>query len=506
MNQATGLGEEIRTDAQDVQSYIRDTIYNLITSSHSRRIASDFFTLIKYLTLETLKEAEEALKENIREDERQGEKGFDRELYEEEPMQEEPKELDREELSRREEQQIDEIRYRLNDFLKQIRKKPEYQKFIQNFFKYSQEIYDSVQTMNAAPPSEALELQLVLNEAMELLGDFAGKKLVTDFRVNVYEIFKDFKEDEDINAWVSESKEYFLKMLEKPEMATEEDSIKRVKELIGKGRRLLRAKNFPERVNKVSNQISIIFERIKNDPAAADFGDKLRQLASDLVMNRKGQPDFLVMEESLSQIKSLLVQVFKKLLSSLTIQTVQVYSADYDVVLDNLVVSGTGFAPKEIEIGMNSVSILDFENINRDVSTFQLKLKVKNVKPVFKNFKFFYERKTFPTISDYGTADLAIGGRGLNIGVVLTVNTKPGKPAVAKLTHLGVHIDRVDLQIGQPTKHDILDTLLTPIFEGILKDKLEGAVFRFLASPFEEMIDQINEFFLSPAIIAPPMI
>jgi len=68
-----------------------------------------------------------------------------------------------------------------------------------------------------------------------------------------------------------------------------------------------------------------------------------------LALNWKGEVDPLVLQESLSQVTTLLANIFRKYLSNLPLSKVEIYNQDYDVVLKDVKVEGQGFAPDAIK-------------------------------------------------------------------------------------------------------------------------------------------------------------
>jgi len=206
----------------------------------------------------------------------------------------------------------------------------------------------------------------------------------------------------------------------------------------------------------------------------------------------------MVIQESFSQITTLLVRFFNGYLVELPLQQVEVYSPNYDVVLQDIKTEGTGFAPEKIEISTASRSIMNLKNRDPSRSTFRIALRVDNIAPVFKDFKFFFRHKTFPTYEDIGVAEyLKFDGNGLSAKAIMTIRSVSGQPTRATLDTLWVNVDSLSLKIGQQTKHQILSTLAAPIFAEVLRSRIETTIWYFLRARLQEIMVRLNVWFQS---------
>jgi len=252
---------------------------------------------------------------------------------------------------------------------------------------------------------------------------------------------------------------------------------------------------YREDAEKIYDEVGEIFEGIKDDPVFKNFGDKLSQLGKDLLMNRKGEADPLVMQESLSQITTLIVRLFNTYLVELPVQQIEIYSPNYDVVLQELKTVGMGFAPESIEVSTASRSVMNLKNRDPSRSAFKIAFRVDNIRPIFKDFKFFFHHKTFPEYEDSGRADLKFGGNGLSAKVVISIRSMMGRPSRATLDTLWVNVDGLELDIGKDTKHQILSTLAAPIFAEVLRSKIESTIYSFLRKNFHSLLFRLNSWF-----------
>jgi len=463
------LGGQISSQAEDLYSYLRETTFNLLTSGEFRGILSDISLLLKSLTLEKIKQPKKE------------EEGAKRPLTEDEL--------------------IEDIRKGATELIQKMGGKKEYKQMMKNFFKYSEETVKYLQGVSQSPPEELKKLEKLYDDVMDVASDFVGSKELKEFRSNFWDLFSKLKEDKKIAPWYSDTKNFLLEVIEKPENLVSENTINRMTDLIKKGRTALQTKKWREAINSLNETFSGMMEKLQADTTTKNFLESFAKLGKDMALNEKGYPDLFVLEESISQVKNILVPIFKKQLANLPVKRIEMYSDTYDVILEDLLVSGTGFLPEKIEIHIANDSVLNFESETEDKMCQELQLKVEHIKPEFKNMKFYYKRKSFPTLEDYGKADLLFTGDGMSVKVLWNIEIVTGRHPVATLSQVECVIDSLSIRIvGEETKHEILDTLLAPLMASLLKSKIASMIQDYLTSQLNAVNQQLNDFFASRPI------
>jgi len=302
-------------------------------------------------------------------------------------------------------------------------------------------------------------------------------------------------EDKDIAEWFSQAKKYIVDAMKKPDEVDTDEAIEGVKKLIRRGREV--TKQYQKSIEKLYDSAVEIFEKIKDDPALQTFSDKLTQLGKNFALNWKGEPDPLIMQESFVQVTGLLVRLFNGYVSNLPIQQLEVYSPNYDVVLQDIKTEGSGFAPESIQVTTASRTIVNLKSRDPSRSVFRIGLQVDSINPCFKDFKYFFTHKSFPAYEDSGRADLFFDGDGLSAKAILTIRTTSGQVSRASLDKLWVSVDSLRLNIGPETKHQVLSTFAAPIFAEVLRSKIESTIWSSLRTRFEEIASRLNAWFES---------
>jgi len=397
-----------------------------------------------------------------------------------------------------EDELLDNIRSGVHELVTKIGGNKEYSKMLKNFFNYSQEVVNYIQGVSKNPPEEVQKFEKLYDDVMDIASDFVGKKELKKFRSDVWNMLSSMKEDKKIAPWFNDFKQYILEAIEKPTSITGDQSVKKLNDLIKRGRTTFQTKKWREPLNALADQMNAFLDKLKLDTTTKNFMEGFAKLGKDFALNEKGVPDLFVLEESVSQVKNILVPIFKEQLANLPVKRIEVYSDTYDVIIEDLVVTGTGFIPETIEIHVANDSVLNFVADKEDSMSQKLQLKVENIKPEFKNMKFYYKRKSFPTLEDFGKADLIFGGNGLSINVEWNIDSAGGRHPVATLVQVDCSIDSLTIRIiGEETKHEILDTLLAPLMANMLKSKIASMIQEYLSTQLNSVNQQLNDFFAS---------
>jgi len=271
----------------------------------------------------------------------------------------------------------------------------------------------------------------------------------------------------------------------------------RAKELLSRGRRILEDEKWKDQFSDVWEQFKVLIDSIRNDSTTNQFTDQLKKLGYDLAFNEKGYPDLFVMEDSLIQIKNMLIPLFTEQLGKMNIAKIEFSNEKYDAQISDISLSGS-FLPEHIDFRMRNESHLDTKNTTKDYMKHILQFQVDNIKPEFHNFKFYYRRKVFPKITDYGVADAKITGSGALIRVNWRIDAKSGSPPKATLSEITCYIDKLELHIvGEKTKHELLDAFLAPFYARTIKEKIAEGIEDFLREKLNLANEKVNEFLQS---------
>jgi len=382
----------------------------------------------------------------------------------------------------------------LNELLHQVGSKPEYQDLVRDLLKFWDVLRGHLEDLRKKAPLKSGHFQIALQDAREFTAEFTGKEDLNKFTNMFEDTYNSVVEDEEVNNWFSRMRIFLESTLKRPEAVTEEDRKEEAKFLILKGKEIFKREDF----SKLIDQFQVLLHNLRTDSTTQDFSAKLEKFGRDLLFNEKGLPDLFQLEDSIYQLKNLIVPLFKKTLANIPIKRVEVVTDTYDIRVDDILFDATTFMPEHLDFQLLNASHLDLKNEKKDAALHQMLLHVDNIKPVFNHLKFYYKRKSFPKIQDFGIADLALTGEGAEISVLWTIESRGNAPPFAYLSHIKCEIDKLHIRIiGEATKHELLDTIMAPLISSLIKNKIANIVEDYLKSKLGEANNNLNEWFAS---------
>jgi hypothetical protein len=430
-----------------------------------------------------------------------------------EGLQQPPQPVDQEELERR-------TQDKFNDLLKRVQSKPEYKTALRDFFELIDQIQDRLEVLyqdtkritgfaregvqeTAERIKERTKEETVRYEASQklwdtlydargVLGEFAGHDQLDQFTDTLWEVYVSTREDEDLRQWFRDIKAFLNDIVNSPDVVLSNAKQEEGKMLLYRGRMLLQKEKWSDLYDRLQREFNILLDNIKNDSTTNEFVEKIKKFAEHFAFNREGLPDLYVMEDSLVQIKNLLIPMFKQQLEKIHIGRVEFSNDTYDVEIRDIGFSGE-FLPEHIDFHMRNDSRIDTKDSRKSRMRHILQFRIAHIKPEFHNFKFHYRRKSFPKIEDWGIADLNITGLGATILVTWMISARGQQRPKAQLAEVICDIDKLDIHLVD-SKHDILDRMAIPFLQSNLKSRIQTGVEDILIRQLNDLNKKLNEF------------
>jgi len=357
---------------------------------------------------------------------------------------------------------------------------------------------DYMKSLKEKAPLDTDHFQNALVDGRNFIAQFTGREELDQFRELWWKLYNDILEDKELSNWFSDLRKFVEEILERPESLTEEARKKQAEELTERGRAILQKEKWRNDFMKLKDQFQLLIDRIRTDSTTQEWTSKLEKFGSDLLFNEQGLPDIFVLEDSVYQLKNLVVPLFKRTLENIPIKRIDVVTDTYDVRVEDILFDATTFMPENLDFKLLSASHLDFKDNSKDLTRHQMQLKVAHIKPQFRNLKFYYRRKTFPKIEDYGIADFTLKGDGGTINVIWTVESGAKTQPYAYLSRVECTIDKLNIHIiGEATKHDWLDTIMAPLLSNMIKNKIANTLEEYLKGKLNDANIKLNEWFSS---------
>jgi hypothetical protein len=376
----------------------------------------------------------------------------------------------------------------------------EYKKAVEDSMRIWDNLTQYLENVSTTTTVENQHFKNALDNSESLVANFTGRKEMDDFKLMFWKNYQSFKNDDQVWGWFRDVRFFLEDTLKSPETKDVEERKRKTRMLVERGRLVFNQDKYRLQINELLDQLNLMMKNIANDSTTKDFGDKLQQFARDFALNSEGYPDLFVMEESMMQIRNLIVPMFRRLMENIPINRIEVRGDVYDAKIEDVLVDATTFIPERIEFRMLNASHVDLKFPEKDLVKHQILLQVDNIKPVFKNLKFYYKRKSFPKIEDYGIVDLALGGEGALMRVVWSIEKRGNNLPKAVLSEVKCEIDKLNIHVNkEATKHDILDAIMAPIISSSIKSRISEMIEDYLKLKLNERNAEINQWLHSPS-------
>jgi F0F1-type ATP synthase membrane subunit b/b' len=161
-----------------------------------------------------------------------------------------------------------------------------------------------------------------------------------------------------------------------------------------------------------------------------------------------------------------------------------------------MIFSMSDLLPEHFELKNKNLLTVGVKRLETERFKSKITLDIKQLRPLFKNMKFYYRRKTFPKLEDFGTADVDLTtGQGVRIKAVWVVEGVGDLPLVMNLSKVKCTIDKLDIHIVEAAKHEFLDKVATSLFIGQIKQNIAQAIVDNIVKLVNPFSDQMNDFF-----------
>jgi len=524
--------EKLQADTQELLKSLRTFFWNFVKSEDFRVLTSDWISFIQFLTTKKIKQGAKRIEHESTKVAKEGKQEAEATANIAKAVAEG---LQQTETNVSEKELEDRTRQKFFQLMNRVQSKPEYQQAMRDFYrlldifrdqlqvfsehfqKEAKEIVEDTKKIASEMKEEAKEVAeeakteakagadvwwqtnsfwKALYDLKDIVGQFTGQKELDNFLDTLWDTYNGVMEDPELNKWFSDFRDFVSTSLEHPDsLRNKKKKQRKLDALFTRGRELFQKERWESRFDELNKRFQVLVDNIQNDSTSKEFGEKIKQFGMDLVLNKKGYPDINVMQDSLVQLKNMLVPMFKEQLAQIKIGKVEFRSDTYDATIEDIGFSGS-FLPEQIDFHMRNDSHVDTQDSAQDYIRNVLQFRISNICPELRNFKFHYNRKTFPKIEDWGVADMKISGA--SIQVTWSLVAKGQEVPTANLTEVRCDIGRLDLKIvGEKTHHDILDKMLLPFVTAPIKHKISTSIEDLLRTKLTDMNNQINDFFKS---------
>lgn len=389
--------------------------------------------------------------------------------------------------------QVDELYNRFMAIVRQISERERTKKVFNGFFEMfsllkdqaqetSEELKSSVQeTTEKLQESKHLNRALCL--AQEVFEQFTGSKSL-DPLINRFKALGDLlANDRETNRYFIEVRNYMRKIFDNPDLLNDDQFIEKGKRLIRRGREINNRKIYVE-LNGISRELNRIIDNVQNDPLTLKLKESMQKLVSDLVLDSDGNITWK--PEVMEQLRLILVSSIVERMK-IPLPTIHVEDENIEYTLSGLILSLKHLLPEKIGIESRGKAVFDLSEVTDPAVSgagHALRITLQNINVYMPDAYLWFKRKTFPRLEDEGKAHIEIGGRGLDIVVILRTFLRSDN--LFAVTKVDCNIHNLEFSLSD-TSHDFLYNTLIRMFSGTVKNDIESSIENNIKDTLEQM-------------------
>jgi hypothetical protein len=383
---------------------------------------------------------------------------------------------------------------RFEKLMDRLTSNKEYNKAVNNLFNivdYFNRRFDQLQKDPNLSLQDNENFNAMLDDAQFIIGEFCGSDNWQSFKKDFWSLWQDIRNDKQANSFFSDLKSFVNDSIDNPERFKKDSERQKLQNFVDRAFNLFNRKSsqYGDRFNDLWDNIYDMFDYASGQ--TADLQYRLNKFASDLVTDSQGRPSLYVTQDSLNQFKKILVPIMQEGLANIPLPKVSGSNDTYDWSLENITFDSRGILPEHFYLRVVSDLNLD-SNTNDNKFCTQLQMKIENIDMAFKGVKFYYLRKSLPSIEDHGIADCFV--RGLKFGLTWQLISEQDQPIKFRLSEVKTRIDDLEINVLE-SDHSIIDSLITTFFPGYIKDQVASSLVGTIRSSLEPFSYQMNEYF-----------
>jgi len=487
-------------EAQEVVNYFRDLGFFALRSGEFRSVLSDIIDLFQSMMRSTREKAER-LSDAARSDYNRSDAGLNATISEgKEVIQQAQSEIQTSRIWDEDQQRM--FYERFNNLMDKAGKRPEYRRALNLFYDLINQMRIRAEEIrrSAEKVTSTSSFDKMITDAKDILAEFTGREAIDNLWQRSWDLYYSIYSDDEANRFMNDLKGFIDDSLKNPESLKSDAKREEFNRLLDRGSALLRSEKYNRNFQELFESSRLVLDKIQNDSTTQNFVDKLGTWAQHFALDSEGRPDLFVIQESISELRKMVIPVLSKQLATIPIPRVEGSNDNYHYAIENLTFYVSDFIPEYIQLQTKSDTVVDVHSLETPKNELKVILNIDRFRPHFENVSFWYKRKTFPKMEDHGIADIDLSaGEGTRIKVIWKIKAESDKPFTFSLMKVKCVIDKMDIKI-RDAKHDVLDRIATTLFIGQIKQSVAQAVVNNLVNSLQPLNDQMNRWFASRPI------
>ncbi|KAI9027459.1 hypothetical protein CLU79DRAFT_716995 [Phycomyces nitens] len=371
---------------------------------------------------------------------------------------------------------------RLKHVMHQVQREPDYQKaidfIIYLFSTWGQNVVDATNSAANVASDATENMQSNSNwsnaalEIKAIFEDWAQGQSLDPLLESIQTLFYDIKNDPKLHGYYEDVIGYLKRLLKDPGYVDSEASTKDGEKLLRTGQKVTKGR-YQNLFYDMLDESKEITQAMAEDPVALEINKRLRNIHKDLWLDGEGNPAFK--PQLLTDMRKTLLPAILEQIKFVPIPRIEYSDPQFDVVVENVVLSGDTMLPNVFDIKMENFSRFSPKTNVSNVDRQSIFIDMKEIQAVVEDVVFYYKKKTgFPKLSDRGVASLVMGGKGISAAVRVTSNSLNPRNTF-KVTYCKCTVDDLKLNI-KDSRHGLLYKTVHPMVIGIVRRQIAKAL------------------------------
>lgn len=373
-------------------------------------------------------------------------------------------------------------------FMRVLGSKPEYQDAVEGLFTFVDQMSDAVPDA-AANDTARMQSRKIFNDARAIIEELAGGYSMTPMIEQARSIRAIVKADRRLQELLFEARQFVEAVLRQPTLLDNQAEIDRGRSLINRATCFAGEYRNSIFVQQFFASVTGLLGAIRNDPGNQRLAAAFKDFGSAFVTTNPDTGATEINTRSLVELRQLIVPLVMEQLRSVPISTIEGSNDTYDFKLDGIILAANDIAPDRVRVKYDNDLEFDFRSLSlAETHKSDLTLHLEGMRTRLDNVHFWYRRKSFPKISDEGIANISLEGDGMDLK--FRVRVASSSPFF-HVTKVDCDIDRMRIRIVE-AKHSALDKIVTSVFSGAIRKRVELAIEERLAVTMQRVEEILN--------------
>lgn len=365
-------------------------------------------------------------------------------------------------------------------------------KIVKDFYRQGQSALKSDQASGVKQGIKSnSNMGLVWTDLKDIIERFTDGRKLDRLVDNMKDLFQAARNDTIAKQWFKDFKRMAVDAFNHPQTIEDDVKLQETMNLIDRGRIVFSSDRYNSHLKAVLRESKKLLKRMKRDPTRVALANASSALTRDLFYHNNS-PSFFAVTESLGQMKYVLMPILSQQLERIELPRVEGYTQKADFLFENVVFSGKGIIPNNIQFDMDSSMNVNLRNEGTNYARGNFRVIVRNVNLSLNSIAYQVRTKSFPRINDVGLVDVDLGRGGVSIMLEMSSDVSSGDKFQLYCVRAACGIDTLNVNMRQG-HHKFLGKMGLALFKNRIKATLERAIAENLVGSGVTLSTSINK-------------